>query len=139
MNYDWLTSFFKHGASLPKQKHEDLIVYVFKESVDPDLVWRLRKYHIWCFGPIFQILGTNNVPIKQIMAWLFYRKKVIMILPTKTHINLWGKLKIIWKNPNDVEKLHPDFSEVGKEERQLGMLVFFAEIYNNSQNIWDEF
>ena len=52
-----------------------------------------------------------------------------MILPTqpKNHIILWEKLKITWKkNPSELQKLNPDFSEEGKKERQLGMWVFYA-------------
>ena len=30
------------------------------------------------------------------------------------------KLKAILKNPNDLEKLHPDFSKEGKEEMSTG-------------------
>ena len=44
-----------------------------------------------------------------------------MILPisSKNHIILSEKLKTIWKKtPNNLEKLHPDFSEEGKKERQ---------------------
>ena len=52
---------------------------------------------------IFEILDTNDVHIKQIMPWLFYRKKVKTILPTssKIHILFREKLKIIWKKQND--------------------------------------
>ena len=32
------------------------------------------------------------------------------------------------KPPNDLEKLHPDFSEEEKEERQLVIWVFSAKI-----------
>ena len=31
-------------------------------------------------------------------------------------------------NPNDIEKLHPDFSEDGEEKSLLGMWVFSAKI-----------
>ena len=43
-----------------------------------------------------------------------------MILPisSKNHIILSEKLKTIWKKTaNNLEKLHPDFSEEGKKER----------------------
>ena len=53
-----------------------------------------------------------------------------MILPTpskKSH-NFVRKSKNYLKNPNDLQKLHPDFSEEGKEERQLDMWVFSAII-----------
>ena len=32
------------------------------------------------------------------------------------------------KKSNDIEKLHPVFSEEGKDERQVGMWVFSAKI-----------
>ena len=38
---------------------------------------------------------------------------------TKTYLN---------KNPNDIEKLHPDSQRKGKEKRLLGMWVFSAKI-----------
>ena len=38
------------------------------------------------------------------------------------------------KNPNDLEKLHPDFWGEEKQERQLGMLVFSAKIYVSQLN-----
>ena len=31
------------------------------------------------------------------------------------------------KNPNDLEKLHPDFSEEGKEERPAGHVSVFCQ------------
>ena len=38
---------------------------------------------------------------------------------TKTYLN---------KNPNDIEKLHPDSQRKGKEKCLLGMWVFSAKI-----------
>ena len=41
---------------------------------------------------------------------------------------IWEKLKIISKNlPNDLEKLHPNFSEEGKEERPAEHVGVFCK------------
>ena len=80
---------------------------------------------------IFQILDTENVSVKQIMpclAVLSQKSENGIANIIKIHIILWQKLKVIWKAPNDLEKLRPDFSKEGKEERQLGMKGFSTEI-----------
>ena len=41
---------------------------------------------------------------------------------------IWEKLKIISKNPpNDLEKVHPNFSEEGKEERPAEHVGVFCK------------
>ena len=88
---------------------------------------------------IFQILDTEDVPVKQIMSclpilsqkrWKWYchhhhhhhhhqkKKKHNFLRKTKNYPK---------KPPSDLQKLNPDFSEEGKEERQLGMWVFYAK------------
>ena len=72
---------------------------------------------------IFQIMDTEDVPEKQIMlclALLLQGSENDIPTSSKNYIILWEKLKIIWKNPKWPWKLHPDFSEEGKEG-QLGM------------------
>ena len=65
------------------------------------------------------------------LAWLFYCKKVKMILPTpskKPHNFVRKTKNYLQKTPNDLERLHPDFSEEGEKERQVDMWVFSAKI-----------
>ena len=80
---------------------------------------------------IFQIFNTENAPVEQILpclAILLFKMKMILPTSSKHHIILWEKLKIIWqKKTDDFGKLHPDFSEQGKEERQLGMWLLSAK------------
>ena len=63
-----------------------------------------------------------------------------MILPTlskKTHDFIRKAKSYLKKNPNDLEKLHPDFSEEGKEERPAGHVsVFFQNLAKVSQHIF---
>ena len=67
-----------------------------------------------------------------------------MILPTlskKTHNFIRKTKSYLKKYPNDLEKLHPDFSEEGKEERpaghvgvfcqNLGIIAYTLENYSN--------
>ena len=81
---------------------------------------------------VFQILDTEDVPVKQIMSYLaILLQKSENELPTssKNHIILWEKLKITSKKTNDLEKLYPDVSEEGKEEKAAGHVwVFPAKI-----------
>ena len=58
-----------------------------------------------------------------------YLKKLKMILSisSKKQIILWKKTKTCLKNPpNDLEKLHSDFSEEGKEEMPTGHMGVFS-------------
>ena len=70
-------------------------------------------------------------PVKQIIPCLeILSKKVKMILPTlskKTHNFIRKTKSYLNKNPNDLEKLHPDFSEEGKEERPAGHVSVFCQ------------
>ena len=80
---------------------------------------------------IFQILDTEDVPIKQIIPCLAIllqkSENDIANIIKKNRCNFVRKTKnYLKKPPNDLEKLHPDFSEEGKEERQLDM-GFFLE------------
>ena len=75
-------------------------------------------------------------------------KKAKMILPasSKSHIILWKKTtkNYIKRIPSNLEKLHPDFSEEGKEEvsamhpdvfcQNLGIIVYILENYSNFEN-----
>ena len=63
--------FFKHGKSSPKQKHKAIIVFVFNKSAGLGGVWRYSiniTYGILDY--IFQILDTEDVPVKQIIPCL---------------------------------------------------------------------
>ena len=53
-----------------KENIKILIVSVFNESAGPGGVRRLHKYHIWYFDHIFQILDTEDVPVKHIIPCL---------------------------------------------------------------------
>ena len=53
-----------------KENIKTLRVSIFKESAGPGGVRRLHKYHIWYFDHIFQILDTEDVPVKQIIPCL---------------------------------------------------------------------
>ena len=44
-----------------KHPHENLNSFCLKESVDPDGVRRLHKYHLWYFRQHFHILDTENI------------------------------------------------------------------------------
>ena len=106
---------------------------VFKESAGPGGV-RLHKYHILDYT--FQILDTEDFPVKQILPSLAilsqkrycqHQNDIAKII--KKPQNFVTKTKnSLEKKQNDLGKLHPDFSEEGKEERQLGMWVFSAKI-----------
>ena len=75
-------------------------------------------------------MDTEDVPIKQIISCLpiLSQKSENNIANTIQKHNFTGKTKnYLKKNPNDLEKLHPDFSE-GKEEKQLDTWVFTAKI-----------
>ena len=70
---------------------------------------------------IFQILDTENVPVKQIIPCLTILLKKsqndIANIVKKPH-NFMRKTKsYLEKHPNDLEKLNPDFSE-GNERRK---------------------
>ena len=73
---------------------------------------------------IFQTLDTENVPVKQIVLCvtiLLQKREIDIANIIKKPHNSVRKTKNYLKTSNDLEKLHPDFSEEGKEERQLSM------------------
>ena len=115
-----------------KENIKTLIVSVFNESAGPGGVRRLHKYHIWYFDHIFQILDTEDVPVKHIIPCLPLSQKSendIANIKKKKQLNFVRKTNIyLKKTPNNLEKLHRDFSKEGKKERQLGMWVFHANI-----------
>ena len=73
---------------------------------------------------IFQILDTENVPVKQITPYLTILLKKsgndIANIIKKTHTFMRKTKSYLKKYTNDFEKLPPDFSEEGKEERIAG-------------------
>ena len=82
---------------------------------------------------IFQILETEDVPVKQIiqcLAILLQKSEndIVNIIKKNPAQSCEENYKLSKKTPNDLEKLHPDFSEGGKEEKQLDMWVFSAKI-----------
>ena len=82
-------------------------------------------------GNIFQILDTENVPVKQIIPCLTILSKKsennIANIVKKIHNFIRKTKSYLKKNPNDLEKLHPDFSEEGKEERPAGHVGVFCQ------------
>ena len=94
---------------------------------------------------IFQILDSGNVPVKQIIPCLTILSKKsendIANILKKTHNFIKKTRSYLKKYPNDLEKLHPDFSEEGKEERpaghvgvvcqNLGITAYTLENYSN--------
>ena len=103
------------------------------------------NYAYGLLGNIFQILDTEeNVPVTQIIPCLAMLLKkngsVIANIVKKTHSFIRKTKNYVKKNPNDIETLHPDFSEEGKEERpaehvgvfcqNLGITVYTLENYS---------
>ena len=74
-------------------------------------------------------MDTEDVPVKQIISCLaIVSQKSENDIANTTQKHVTRKTKnYLKKTPNDLDKLHPDFSE-GKEEKQLGMWVFSAKI-----------
>ena len=82
---------------------------------------------------IFKMLDTEKVPATQIIPCLAILLKkqesdIANIVKKNPH-NFMRKTKnYLNKNPNDIEKLHPDFSEEEKKIDLLGMSVISAKI-----------
>ena len=80
---------------------------------------------------ILQILDTENVPVKQIIPYLAIISKksgnYIANIVKKPHNFVRKTKSYLKKTPNDLEKLHPDFSEEGKEERPAGHVCVFCQ------------
>ena len=82
---------------------------------------------------IFKMLDTEKVPVTQIIPCLAIlskkRESDIANIVKKPH-NFMRKTKsYLRKNPNGIEKLHPNFSEEGKEKRPAGHVgVFFQNL-----------
>ena len=88
-----------------------------------------RRFH--CTA-IFKYLDTEDVPVKQVIPCLAIllqkRENDIANIIRKTHNFLRKTKNYLKKTPNDLENYIPDFSLEGKEERELDMWVFSAEI-----------
>ena len=82
-------------------------------------------------GNIFQILDAETVPVKQIVPCLAILSKKsesdIADIVKKNHNFIRKTKSYLKKNPNDLEKLHPDFPEEGKEERPAGHVGVFCQ------------
>ena len=94
---------------------------------------------------ICKVLDEEDISAKEIILCLAtLYKNVIANIVKKPH-NLWKKpLKTTFKNPNVLKKLHPDFSEEGKEKmlaeyvgvfcQNLGITTYTLENYSNFKN-----
>ena len=54
----------------------------------------------------------------------------------KNHNFIRKTTSYLKKNPNDLEKLHPDFSEEGKEERPAGHVGVFCQNLGITHSIY---
>ena len=90
-----------------------MLVFVLRTSI-------FFKYGI--LDQIFKVLDDEDVSVKEKIPFLpiLSKKNMKMILLTSSKTTYL-------KNPNNLEKLHPDFSEEGEEE-MLKMRVFSAKI-----------
>ena len=83
------------------------------------------------YGVLDTMLDTEKVPVTQIIPCVAIlskkRESHIANIFKKPH-NFMRKTKnYLSKNPNDTEKLHPDFSEEEKEKRPTGHVGVFCE------------
>ena len=88
---------------------------------------------------IFKVLDEENISTNQIIPCLATLSKksenVIANIVKKTH-NFVKKTKTyLQNNPNDLEKLHPDFSEEGTEEMSAGHVGVFCQNLCISQHV----
>ena len=75
---------------------------------------------------VWYILETENVSytINTMLGNSIKKSESDIASIVKKPIILWEKLK---KTLNDLEKLHPDFPEEGKEERSAGHVGIFCQ------------
>ena len=141
-NCDWFTIFLNMAHFLPKQRHKNPNSFCLKGVAGPSGVRRLHKYRLWYFGKRFPNIEYWECASKA-NNWLLYRKKWKLHCQhrQKTHIFV-RKIKIYLKKTlNNLEKLHPDFSKEGREERparhagvfcqSLGITAYTLENYSN--------
>ena len=97
---------------------------------------------------IFKVLDGENISANQIISCLATLSKksenVIANIVKKTHNFVKKTKSYLQNNPNDLEKLHPDFSEEGREEmsaghvgvfcQNLGITAYTLENYSNFKN-----
>ena len=118
-----------------QSNHQNKTINTQKDSaLRSQQVQELEDYINITYGildNILQILDTENVPVMQIIPYLaILSKKLKVILPTlsKKPDDFMRKTKNYFKKtPNDIEKLHRDFLEEGKEERPVGHLGVFYQ------------
>ena len=97
---------------------------------------------------IFRVLDEENISTNQIIPCLATLSKkgenVIVNIVKKPHNFVKKTKNYLQNNPNDLEKLHPDFSEEGTEEmsaghvgvfcQNLGITAYTLENYSNFKN-----
>ena len=97
---------------------------------------------------IFRVLDEENISTNQIIPCLATLSKksenVIANIVKKPHNFVKKTKNYLQNNPNDLEKLHPDFSEEGTEEmsaghvgvfcQNLGIAAYTLENYSNFKN-----
>ena len=80
---------------------------------------------------IFKVLDEENVSTNQIIPCLATlsekSENVIANIVKKPHNFVKKTKNYLQNNPNDLEKLHPDFSEEGTEEMSAGHIGVFCQ------------